>query len=178
MTTLILNPRVCLHRLAAILGLMAMSSGVHAQWSTTSVDNTVNSPVDHGARVINDNGASLQIYQNSDQQLVSEFKLGQGLVNLDPVTCPTLQIDQVEPEDFNNHQHQCVINGDSAVFTLTQISEGQVDSKTFLELMNGSQLVIRYRLQGAGYGQQKFSLKGSKQVLKSTLTQGTVVLGD
>jgi hypothetical protein len=39
-------------------------------------------------------------------------------------------------------------------------------------------LVIRYRLQGAGYGQQKFSLKGSKQVLKATLTQGTVVLGD
>jgi hypothetical protein len=178
MTSIALNPRVCLRRLAAFAWLLAMSFCVQAQWSTTTLDNTVNSPVDLGARVINENGASLQIYQNSDLQLVSEFKLGQGLVRLDPITCPTLQIDRVEPEDFNNSQHQCVVNGDSALFKLTQISEGQVDSKTFLELMNGSQLVIRYRLLGAGYGQQKFSLKGSKQILKATLTQGTVVLGD
>ena len=178
MTSLTHNSWVCLHRLATIFWLLAMSFGVHAQWSTTTLDSTVNSPVDHGARVINDNGASLHIYQNADQQLVSEFKLGQGLVRLDPVTCPTLQIDQTEPEDFNNSQHQCVVNGDSALFRLTQIIEGQVDSKTFLELMNGSQLVIRYRLQSAGYGQQTFSLKGSKQVLKATLAQGTVVLGD
>ncbi len=178
MITLTLKPRIHLNYSGAILGLLVMSSGVHAQWSTTTMETTVNSPVDYGARVINDNGASLKIYQNSDQQLVSEFKLGPGLLSLDPVTCPTLQVDQIEPENFNNSQHQCVVNGASAVFKLTQISDRQVDSKTFLELMNGSQLIIRYRLLGAGYGQQEFSLKGSKQVLKATLAQGTVVLGD
>ena len=161
-------------RRLAVLWLLAASTCVQAQWSTTSLDSAVNS----SAKVHNDSGAYLQIFLTSGNQLVGEFKLGPGLLSLDPVTCPTLQIDQNLPEDFNLAKHQCAIRGDLARFLLTVIGEHQVDSKTFLELMNGNRLVIRYRLQGAGYGQQEFSLKGSKQVLKATLPHETVVIGD
>jgi|GEM_PF-1615249 len=165
-------------RFFGALWLITLGSTAAAQWSSVAVTNSADGTVHPGAVAKNDAGASLRIYLAGDDQLTAEFKLGEGLLSLDPVTCPTLQIDQNLPENLNQAQHHCVISGALARFSLTQVQDGQLDSPTFLNLMNGSRLTVRYRLVGAGYGRQSFSLKGSKQVLKAALKHGTTVVGD
>ena len=162
----------------AVLCLLVASPTAEARWTSIDEANAGDDAVVHNAVVNNEQGASLRIYLTRDQRLIGKFTLGKGLLSLDPVTCPTLQIDKVPPEDFNLAEHQCEVTGAQARFIFTRISDGQLESKTFLELMNGRRLMIRYRLQGAGYGQQAFSLKGSKQALKATLTDDIVVIGD
>ncbi len=162
----------------AALGLLVASASAQAQWSSIAETSAGDGAVHQNALVTNERGASLRIFLASDNRLIAKFQLNKGLLSLDPVTCPTLQIDTYLPEDFNLAEFQCEITGAQASITLTQVKEEQLESKTFLELMNGRRLMIRYRLQGAGYGQQAFSLKGSKQALKATLTHGIVVIGD
>ncbi len=165
-----------LFALLLMVTLLTVAGTVKAQWS--SVSKSDDGVAHTNALAQNRQGASLRFFHNGDNQIIGEFKLGGGLLRLDTVTCPTLQIDQVPPEDLNLAQYQCDVSGDQARFILTRIQDGNVTSPTFLQLMNGRQLDVRYRLQGAGYGQQSFSLKGSKQVLKSTLPQDTVVEGN
>ncbi len=160
------------------LGLLAISVAAQAQWSSIAETSAGDGAIHQNALVTNKRGASLRIFLASDNRLIAKFQLGEGLLSLDPATCPTLQVDKILPEDFNLAQFQCDVTGAQARFTLTQVKEEQLESKTFLDLMNGRQLMIRYRLQGAGYGRQVFTLKGSKQALKSTLTHGIAVIGD
>jgi len=173
----ILSPQ---SRKLGVVCLFMLSTTVHAQWSTVlAVDADTGDSVKHTkAQVIGDRGGQLQIFLSADKQLIAEFTLGKGLLSLDSNTCPTLQVDKTAPENFNEPRHQCEINGALARFILSTDKQGKLVSKTFLELMNGSRLRIRYRLQGTGYGQQEFSLKGSKQSLQATLTKGVEVVKD
>ena len=162
----------------AVLCLLAVSTTAQARWTSIDEANAGDDAIVHNAVVNNEHGASLRIYLTRDQRLIGKFTLGKGLLSLDPVTCPTLQIDKETPEDFNLTEHQCEVTGAQARFIFTQVNNWQLESKTFLDLMNGRRLIIRYRLQGAGYGRQAFTLKGSKQALKATLTDDMVVIDD
>lgn len=124
-----------------------------------------------------EDGAEIRLWMDDERRLQAAISLAPALVRLDPAGCPTLQIDDRIAEDLSRERHRCAIDGARATLILGQVSEGQLESPTLLGLMNGSSLIVRYRLAHAGYAASRFSLKGSKQALTSVL-EGVTVIGE
>ncbi len=159
------------HRRPALLPIVlacCLLPGVaQAQWS--AVPSSANTESGNDALVRSEEGGELRIWLDVDSYLRASFRLEGGLARLDEAGCPTFQIDDTRPEDLSEPAHECSVDGTSAQVVLTQVSEGELDSRTLVRLMNGSRLGVRYRLAHAGYGAITFSLRGSKQALLRAL---------
>jgi hypothetical protein len=159
-----------------VLGTALLACPAAAQWNTAT-DYTGTSPR-NTATVRNENGAQVDLWLDEDARLRLVFSLPRGLVALAPDLCPTFQVDDRPSEDLSGPEHACSARGGEATLTLAQAREQQVRSATLLELMNGSSLTVRYRLEHAGYGAAEFTLKRSKQALYDVLGEGYEVGAD
>lgn len=153
--------------LPLVLAVCLAPAAVEAQWSAVPSEGNTESGND--ALVRSEEGGELRIWLDVDSHLRASFRLGTGLARLDEAGCPTFQIDDTQPEDLSEPSHECSIDGATAQVVLARVNEGELDSRTLVRLMNGSRLVVRYRLAHAGYGAITFSLRGSKQSLLEAL---------
>jgi len=155
-------------RPVAALALWALlGAPAAAQWTTTEAQDAGGERSVALAR--NGDGAEIRIRLDADSRVLASFRLPPGLMRLDPRGCPTFQIDERTPEDLSRERHACTVDGARAQLVLARAEDGSLDSLTLLELMNGSELTVRYRLAHAGYRAARFSLRGSKQALTTTL---------
>jgi len=162
-------------RWLATLALAALAAPwpAAAQWTTVTGDGEPPQ-----AAVRNDEGAEVRIRLVDERRVHATYRLPAGLARLDPAGCPTFQIDRRVPENLATEAHECRVSGAGSDAVLAEIVNGRVESPTLLELMNGSELTVRYRLLHAGYGASRFTLRHSKQALSDALGAGVEVAGD
>jgi hypothetical protein len=156
-----------------VLAFALASCPAAAQWRSVNPDGGRAQ-----AQVRNDEGAEIRIWMDDQRVLRATFRLPAGLARLDPDGCPTFQIDDRAAEDLATEAHACSVEGDRSEVALAQVSQDRVGSPTVLNLRNGDYLTVRYRLQHAGYGASRFTLRGSKQALSDALGEGVRVTGN
>jgi hypothetical protein len=169
-------------RLAALCAAFALAlicTPVQAQqWR--SVNHTPQAPeLPAKAALINaSDGHGLRVFLDAESRILARFELPAGLRLLDPAGCPTLVVDEFEIQALHVPEGRCRVDDASATIELARVEDGAVDSPLVLQLLNGEELEIRYRLRHAGYDSVRFTLKRSKSVLLATLPGGTVIVGD
>ena len=161
-------PRV----LACVLAA-GFAGAAPAQWRSVDLDGT-----GLRAEVRNDGGAVVHITLETEGRVIATFRLPQGLVSLDSRSCPTWQIDDNVAEAARDSERACEVDAGSARFPVGRVQDSRVRSPTLLRLMDGRELVVRYRLRHAGYGIARFSLRRSKQALSDVLGESVEVIAD
>ncbi len=162
-----------LRRTFAALALLLAAPGAWCQWDTV-----VDGEGRNVATVRSGDGAVLRIWLDAERQLRASFDLGDGLAALDAASCPTFQIDDQRAENLGHERYACEVNGVAARVIFGRVEENKIDSSVLLNLMNGSQLEVRYRLSRGGYGGTRFTLRRSKQALNDALGEDVAVAGD
>jgi hypothetical protein len=165
--------RTALALAVALVALATAPRPAMAQWRSVGLDGGRLQ-----AEVRNAEGARIRIWVDDRRFLRATFRLPPGLARLDPAGCPTFQVDDRVAENLATEAHACSVEGVRSEVVLAQVSGTRVESPTLLDLMNGEQLTVRYRLQHAGYGASRFTLRGSKQALSDALGVGVRVAGD
>lgn len=181
MNALIPLPEVNTGNRRSLLLLMAacsllFSAAAAAQWQVSNKPDAVtgvNTPI---AQVRNTDGYELAIYRDSDDVIHARFMLDNRLTDLDETICPTYQIDTRQARNTSVNRNGCNLQSHSSEYMLGRIETNEVVSQPLYELMNGSHIDFRFRLETGGYQQTRFSLTGSKRVLVSVLGETLEVL--
>ena len=166
-----LGPRTIL---CAALALGA--AGVEASWQvdTEAVPETpVAVPV---ARVDNESGHSLRIYEDAGNRVHALFTIRGGFDTLDPAACPTIRVDRRRPERLTYEGERCLLEPKRAQFTLGKV--GEPVERTLRQFLNGSRIVFRYRLAGGAYRETGFTLHRSKHALYTAIPTLAAELGE
>lgn len=157
-------------------GSLLFSAAAAAQWQVINKPDAatgVNTPV---AQVRNTDGYELAIYRDSNDVVHAHFMLDHRLTDLDDRSCPSYQIDTRQTRNTSVNSADCELESHSSQYVLGRIEANEVVSLPLYELMNGSNIDFRFRLESGGYQQTRFSLTGSKRVLVSVLGETLEVL--
>ena len=128
------------------------------------------------AYVGNASGQDLEISRDPAGTVRGALRLGPGLKSLAPDACPTFQVDEAPAVSLARTASPCVAGAGEALFVLGEIRDDRLRSGLVTQLMNGREVVLRYRLaDGAGYGAARFPLTRSKQALAEALGGGVRV---
>ncbi len=170
--------RARLRHIATLAVMVALPGAAAAEWRSVAHAEAHSESGGRAAQAVNEDGYRLTIFMQDAGTLIGVLQLPGGLAALDELGCPTLAVDDTTPERLHDPAGRCQPNGRRARIRIAYVSDGAVDSQVLLQLLNGEQLTVRVRLKEAGYRETRFTLKGSKQALKSALPPGTVVVGD
>ncbi len=119
------------------------------------------------AVVENDSGHRLRIFSDDDRNVHGIFEIGEGFDTIDPGVCPTYRVDKREPRRVSVGEGRCQILPKQAAFTLGRTYEGR--NERLRRIMNGSNIVFRYRLGGGNYRETSFTLRGSMYALTTAV---------
>ena len=119
------------------------------------------------AMVGNDSGHSLRLFNGETQNVRGIFTIGDGFDTMDPGVCPTYRVDNREPRRVTFEEGRCRILPKQAEFTLGKTGQGR--NRKLHRIMNGSNIVFRYRLGGGNYRETRFTLRGSKYALTTAV---------
>lgn len=119
------------------------------------------------AIVENDSGHRLRIFSDDASNVRGIFEIGGGFETIDPGVCPTYRVDKRQPQRVTFEEGRCQILPKKAAFTLGRIFEGRNDQ--LRRIMNGSNIVFRYRLGGGNYRETSFTLRGSMYALTTAV---------
>lgn len=119
------------------------------------------------AIIDNDSGHNLRLFNDATQNIRGIFTIRDGFETIDPGVCPTYRVDAREPRRVTFEEDRCRILLKQAEFTLGNMGQG--DNRELRRLMNGSNIVFRYRLSGGNYRETKFTLRGSKYALTTAV---------
>ena len=149
------------------LGGALLSAGAFGQWRVAQ-----ETPSDAGGRIDvalidNESGHQLQLYNDDARRLHGIFTIRGGFDTIDPRVCPTYRVDEREPKRVSFADERCRIEAKSVEFTLG--AAGDLENREVRRIMNGSNLVFRYRLVGGNYRETKFTLRGSKYALTTAV---------
>lgn len=169
------RPALLLPILAILAVGLSLSHAVHAEWQVINETDAggVETPI---AEVSNDAGYRLAIYRDGNGTVRARFRLNDGLYRLDDSICPSYQIDERQVRNSSVNNRPCRLEPRLSEYVLGSIENNQVVSRPLYELMNGSQINYRFRLQAGGYDQASFSLAGSKRTLTAVLGVNLEVL--
>jgi len=153
-------------RLAAALllaGGVLITGSAHAQWrvaqeTPSGTQNRINVAI-----VENDSGHSLRLYNDETQIVRGIFAIRGGFDTLDPGVCPTYRVDEREPRRVVFEDQRCRILLKHVEFTLGKTGFGR--NRQLQRIMNGDNIVFRYRLGRGNYRETVFTLTGSKYAL-------------
>lgn len=149
-----------------IASMMIFQAAV-AQWRVgqeTPVGGTQRIDV---AVVENDSGHRLRIFSDDARNVHGIFEIGGGFDTIDPGVCPTYRVDKRAPHRVTFGEGRCQILPKQAAFTLGRTYEGRNDR--LRRIMNGSNIVFRYRLGGGNYRETSFTLRGSMYALTTAV---------
>ncbi|MBI1733205.1 MAG: hypothetical protein HYR49_10640 [Gammaproteobacteria bacterium] len=127
------------------------------------------------ARIHNSTGHALEFYRDGAGAIRARFSLNAGITTLAKGSCPTLQVDRWSPMNRSVNDAACLATPRWAEYVLGHVTDRQVKSERLLQIMNGSLLTFRFRLDGGDYRDAQFSLAGSKRSLSAALGTDVVV---
>jgi len=152
--------------LAALAATLA-NQPVFAQWRVTQdtpagVDNRIDVAI-----IANDSGHQLRLYNDEAQNVRGIFTIRDGFDTIDPAVCPTYSVDEREPKRVTFEGEHCHILPRQTEFTLGK--SGLVANRDLRRIMNGSNIVFRYRMQRGNYRETTFTLRGSKYAVTTAM---------
>ena len=109
----------------------------------------------------------MSIYSDDERNVRAIFEIGEGFDTIDPGVCPTYRVDRRQPRRVTFDDGQCQILPKQAAFTLGRSYEGR--NEQLRRIMNGSNIVFRYRLGGGHYRETSFTLRGSMYALTTAV---------
>ena len=145
--------------------LLAVSPAARCDWTLTSRSDLTRSGEVRVAYSRNDAGYTLEIYRDSDNAVRSRFTLPDGLLAFAGGTCPTYQIDRGTPINRSINAAPCLTNGSWSELVLGYVSDNHIASSSLLAVMNGINIVFRFKLDNGDYRSTQFSLQGSKHAM-------------
>lgn len=119
------------------------------------------------ATIENDSGHKLRLFNDESQNVRAIFTIRNGFDTIDPGVCPTYRVDQREAKRVTFEGVGCHILPKQAEFTLGKVGQGR--NPDLHRIMNGSNIVFRYRLGGGNYRETSFTLRGSKYALTTAV---------
>lgn len=159
-----------LTRLAlAALALLAFAPApLWAQWYTARLAVGAVGAMADVAAVDNESGHRFHVYRSGETQVRGLFSIPEGFERLSPHTCPTWHVD----ERFlaaTAGETGCRAGHWHADFSIAEIEGRRIFSKELDRVMRGRRLVVRYRVEGAGYRETSFNLRGSRRRVQAVL---------
>jgi hypothetical protein len=143
-------------------GMLITGSGL-AQWRVGQDSPSGSTKRIDVAIVENDSGHSLSLYSDDTQNVRALFTIRGGFDTVDPGACPTYRVDDREPRRVSFEDQRCRVLPKQVEFTLGKTGFGR--NRDLQRLMNGNNLVVRYRLGSGLYRETQFTLTGSKYAL-------------
>ena len=119
------------------------------------------------AVIENDSGHELRLFNDAEQNVRAIFTIRSGFDTIDPGVCPTYRVDQREAKRVTFETDGCRVLPRQAEFTLGKVGQGR--NRELHNIMNGSNIVFRYRLGGGYYRETSFTLRGSKYALSTAV---------
>jgi len=153
-------------RLFLLIFLLVGAQAAMAAWTNRVRDEPGLNPV---AAAANKTGQRAEIFLGDQQIIYLRLELGAGFETFAESNCPTFQIDDRKPMHHFEVGTRCKIAAKRATFLLGQIDNVEVESLILHRIMNGNKVTFRYTVNNGQYRQAAFSLRGSKQALKSAL---------
>ena len=147
-----------------------------AQWRVGQESPTGSTKRIDVAVVENESGHRLRIFSDDARNVHGIFEIGGGFDTIDPGVCPTYRVDKREPQRVAFGEGRCQILPKQAEFTLGRTYEGR--NERLRRIMNGSNIVFRYRLGRGNYRETSFTLRGSKFALTTAVEDLEVVVDD
>jgi hypothetical protein len=138
-----------------------------AQWRVAQETPTGSNFQIDVATIENDSGHKLRLFNDESQNVRAIFTIRNGFDTIDPGVCPTYRVDQREAKRVTFEQDGCRILAKQAEFTLGKVGQGR--NSDLHRIMNGSNIVFRYRLGGGNYRETSFTLRGSKYALTTAI---------
>ena len=163
-------------RVLVTLALLALSPAqAAAQWYTESVPVNEDGAQVNTATVTNESGYRFRVYRSGESLVRGQFTIPEGFERLSSQTCPTWHVDKrfvVSPAAVT----PCRVGHWHADFVIAEIEGNRVRSAELDRVMRGKRLVFRYRIEGAGYRETTFSLRGSRRRVQAILGERTRVV--
>jgi hypothetical protein len=160
----------------AIMGIAAAlvlgTGSASAEWRVVTESPPDTDAAVEVALVDNDSGHSLRIFRDDEFNVRGVFTIRGGFDTIDQDGCPTYRVDKREPVRVSFHARRCVLEAKRAEFTLGTI--GDPNNWQLRQLIFGSDIVFRYRLDSGGYRETAFTLRRSKQALQSAIGQAEI----
>ena len=151
------------------LALLALSPlPLPAQWYTESVPVGEDGAQVNTATVTNESGHRFRVYRSGESLVRGQFTIPEGFERLSSQTCPTWHVDKrflVSTAALT----PCRLGHWHADFVIAEIEGNRVPSAELERVMRGKRLVFRYRIEGAGYRETTFSLRGSRRRVQAIL---------
>ena len=152
----------CAAALAVLLATPAAAQWRVGQESPIGVTGRIDVAV-----VENESGHRLRLFNDDANNVRGVFELRGGFDTMDPESCPTYQVDQRRPRRVGYEEGRCQILPKQAEFTLGRVGAGR--NEQLRRIMNGSNIVFRYRLGGGNYRETSFTLRGSMYALTTAI---------
>ena len=162
-------PRSPLGWALVALALLALAPlRLPAQWHTVSVPVGEDGAQVNTATVENESGHRFRVYRSGESLVRGQFTIPEGFERLSPDTCPTWQVDKRFLISTAS-KAECRMGNWHADFVIAEIDGNRVPSAQLDRVMRGRRLVFRYRIEGAGYRETSFSLRGSRRRVQAIL---------
>lgn len=164
-----------IHRAAVAVALLFLPLTAPAQWAVVNqrLEGTQSEAII--ARVRNDAGQTLELYRDGVGAIRARFTLSAGLTSLAQGQCPTLQVDRWAPMNRSANDAACLTTNRWAEYVIGHVVEQKVQSERLVQIMNGTALTFRFRLDGGDYRDAEFSLAGSKRSLSAAVGTNVAV---
>jgi len=117
----------------------------------------------------NEEGYRLEIYRSPVDAVRGRFTLAGELVAFAEGSCATYQIDRGTPGNRSIDGAPCLSRDRWSEYILGRIENNHIASSSLLAIMNGINVVFRFKLESGDYRTTSFSLRGSKRALNSVL---------
>ncbi|MEX2525469.1 MAG: hypothetical protein WD750_10970 [Gammaproteobacteria bacterium] len=158
--------------LFALLLVLSLAPGeARSEWTVAELEDIGQGEEAQVAFTDNEEGYSLEIYRDSVNAVRGRFTLAGELLAFAERSCATYQIDRGAPRNRSINNAPCLSTDRWSEYILGYIENRHIASSPLLAIMNGINIVFRFKLENGDYRTTSFSLQGSKRAL-------TTVLGD
>ena len=154
--------------LVALTLLALLPARLPAQWHTEQVTVEEEGVQVNTATVANESGYRFRVYRSGDSLVRGQFTIPEGFERLSPDTCPTWQVDK-RFLISTAAGAECRMGNWHADFVIGAIDGSRVLSTELERVMKGTRLTFRYRIEGAGYRETSFGLRGSRRRIQAIL---------
>ena len=148
----------------------------HAEWLINPDKKDALADETAVAYVINDDGYTFEVYKDSFSAIRGRFSIQDRMLALGQQHCPSYQIDRGAPSNTSVAGDPCLSTDTRAEYIFGIIQNNQIISPPLLAMMSGLTMTFRFRLKNGDYHETRFSLRGSRRVLTSVLSDQVVVL--
>ena len=153
----------------ALLSLLALSPApAPAQWHTELFAFDEDAAQVNTATVENEAGHRFRVYRAGQSLIRGQFTIPEGFERLSPDTCPTWYVDKRFLAS-TAAKAECRMGPWHADFVIAEIEGNRVYSLELDRVMRGEGLAFRYRIEGAGYRESAFRLRGSRRRIQTVL---------